>query len=160
MTLHIAVVQKGMIAMKKRKDKYGRVLKEGECVRKDGRYQFRYNGIDGKRKTVYAKTLDDLRKKEQEIQSDIYNGFCNTDKSITVDQMFVRCAASRKFLKPRSREVYEYSYGKHAKNIIGSKKICDIKYSDMILFFKYLAEEHSLSLNVMRTVYHTLAPLF
>lgn len=29
--------------MKKRKDKYGRVLKDGESLRNDGRYQYRYN---------------------------------------------------------------------------------------------------------------------
>ncbi|MBR1738532.1 MAG: integrase DNA-binding domain-containing protein [Firmicutes bacterium] len=44
MTLHAAVVRKGMTAMK-----------DVEFVHKDGRYQFRYNGIDGKRKTVYTK---------------------------------------------------------------------------------------------------------
>ena len=146
--------------MKKRKDKYGRVLKEGEGLRKDGLYQYRYNGIDGKRKTVYAKTLDALREKEQEIHSDIYNGFCNTDKGITVDQMFARCAANRQFLKPRSREVYEYCYNKHAKPVIGAKKMCDIKYSDMVLYFKYLANEQHLSLSSMRSIYHSLTPLF
>ena len=146
--------------MKKRKDKYGRVLKDGESLRNDGRYQYRYNTIDNKRKTVYARTLDELREKEQEIQNDLYNGFCTNDRNITVHQMFVRCASNRQFLKPRSREVYEFGYNKHARYIIGDRRIRDIKYSDMMMFFKYLYEEKHLGISSMRSVYHSLIPVF
>ena len=146
--------------MKKRKDKNGRALQSGEGIRKDGRYMYRYIGIDGKRKSIYAKTLDELREKEDEIQNDLYNGFCNLDKNVTVDQMFIRCAANRQFLKPRSREVYEYCYGKHAKGVLGNRKMKDIKYSDMVMFFKYLADEKHLSLSSMCSVNHALVPLF
>ena len=146
--------------MKKRKDKYGRVLKDGESLRNDGRYQYRYNTIDNKRKTVYAGTLDELREKEQEIQNDLYNGFCTNDRNITVHQMFIRCASNRQFLKPRSREVYEFGYNKHARYIIGDRHIRDIKYSDMMMFFKYLYEEKHLGISSMRSVYHSLIPVF
>lgn len=52
----------------RRKDPKGRVLKEGENYRTDGRYQYRYNWGDGKRHTVYAGTLSELREKEKIIQ--------------------------------------------------------------------------------------------
>ena len=51
----------------KRKDKKGRVLRTGESQRKDLTYQYRYTDSSGKRHTVYAPTLDGLRKKEKEI---------------------------------------------------------------------------------------------
>ena len=146
--------------MKKRKDKYGRVLKEGENLRNDGRYQYRYKTIDNKCKTVYARTLDELRIKEQEIQNDLYNGFCNSDRNITVHEMFIRCASSRQFLKPRSREVYEYCYNKHAKPILGDRQVRDIKYSDMMMFFKYMRDELHLGISTMRSVNHSLTPIF
>ncbi len=146
--------------MKRRKDKYGRVLKEGESLRKDGRYQYRYKTIDNKCKTVYARSLDQLREKEQEIQNDLYNGFCNSDKNITVHEMFIRCASSRQFLKPQTRALYEYTYNKHVRPILGDKQIRDIKYSDMVLFFKYLRDEKGLGISVMRSVNHSLTPVF
>lgn len=146
--------------MKKRKDKYGRVLKEGESLRNDGRYQYRYKTIDNKCKTVYARSLDDLRIKEQEIQNDLYNGFCTSDRNITVHEMFIRCEPNRKFLKPRSREVYEYCYNKHAKPILGDRQIRDIKYSDVMMFFKYLLDEKHLSISSLRSVNHSLTPVF
>ena len=146
--------------MKKRKDKYGRVLKEGESLRKDGRYQYRYKTIDNKCKTVYARSLDDLRVKEQEIQNDLYNGFCTADRNVTVHEMFIRCAASRQFLKPQTRSGYEYAYNKHARPILGDKRIRDIKYSDMMLFFKHMRDEQQLGVSTMRSVNHSLTPIF
>lgn len=50
-----------------RKDKKGRRLKDGESQRKDGRYQFRYTDIDGKRKCLYDLSLESLREKEKEV---------------------------------------------------------------------------------------------
>ena len=44
----------------KRKDKKGRVLRTGESQRKDLTYQYRYTDITGKRRTVYAPTLEEL----------------------------------------------------------------------------------------------------
>lgn len=53
--------------MERRKDNKGRVLKEGESQRKDGRYQYRYMDMFGKRKTIYAKDLRSLRELEEII---------------------------------------------------------------------------------------------
>ena len=44
----------------KRKDKNGRVLRTGESQRKDLTYQYRYQDVTGKRRTVYAPTLEEL----------------------------------------------------------------------------------------------------
>ena len=52
-----------------RKDHKGRKLREGESWRKDGRYSYRYTDIrSGKRLTVYAKDLPELREKESRLQ--------------------------------------------------------------------------------------------
>lgn len=57
----------------KRKDNKGRILRTGESQRDNGTYMYRYNTIKGKRKTIYAKTLKELREKEKDIDNDIYN---------------------------------------------------------------------------------------
>ena len=53
--------------MAKRKDSKGKVLEKGESQRKDGSYMYRWTDISGKRKTVYANTLNELREKELDI---------------------------------------------------------------------------------------------
>ena len=52
----------------KRKDKSRAVLRTGESQRADGTYQFRWTDSNHKRFCVYAKTLDELRYKEEQIK--------------------------------------------------------------------------------------------
>ena len=74
--------------MERRKDHKGRVLRKGESQRKDLTYMFRYNDLSGDRKCIYAKTLDELRKKEAEISKDLELGIYTTDW--TLNQIFER----------------------------------------------------------------------
>lgn len=54
----------------RRKDSKKRVLKEGEYQRSNGTYEYRWRSENGKRNNVYAKSLEELREKEAEIQRD------------------------------------------------------------------------------------------
>ncbi|NBI93056.1 hypothetical protein D3Z45_21405 [Lachnospiraceae bacterium] len=40
--------------IEKRRDKKGRVLRNGECQRKDGLYQYDYFDLNGKTKCLYS----------------------------------------------------------------------------------------------------------
>lgn len=58
----------------KRKDKSGRILRTGESQRKDFIYQYRYTDVLGKRQTIYASTLQELREKEKTVQKETDDG--------------------------------------------------------------------------------------
>lgn len=71
----------------KRKDSKGRVLRNGEVQRADGKYMFRYTDLDGTRKTIYSWRLVDtdampngkkdteaLRDMEKRINRDLDDG--------------------------------------------------------------------------------------
>lgn len=70
--------------MGRRKDNKNRVLKTGESQRKDGRYQYRFKDTMGNRVTIYANTLEDLRKKEEEINKKRLFGLKYVNGKITV----------------------------------------------------------------------------
>ena len=74
----------------KRKDNRGRILKTGESRRKDLIYQYRYTDSCGKRHTVYAPTLEELRKKEEEINRTEIDGASYHDGRITVVELLER----------------------------------------------------------------------
>ena len=74
--------------IEKRKDSKGRILKDGEIERKDGRYEYRYKGRDGKRKSIYAKNLKELREKEIVQQKEMVLGVLSD--SSTFDDIFQR----------------------------------------------------------------------
>lgn len=68
--------------MVSRKDKKGRGLRTGEQQRQeDGLYLYRYTDMTGKRQTVYASELPELRIKEKEIQKDLDDQII-TDRTI------------------------------------------------------------------------------
>ena len=66
--------------MNRRKDNKGVVLKDGESQRKNGTYDYRYVTRDGKRHSIYAKTLKELREKENQLIIDTDAGLKTINK--------------------------------------------------------------------------------
>ena len=95
--------------MKRRKDNKGRVLKEGESQRKDGTYQYRVMDDSGKRRYIYAKDLNSLRKREADIQKRLILHQSIAPKELTmadvVNQYFEMHKSS---LRPDTRTKQEY----------------------------------------------------
>ena len=50
-----------------RNKKNGSSLRKGESLRSNGGYEYRWTDANGKRHSVYASTLDELRAKEESI---------------------------------------------------------------------------------------------
>ena len=75
----------------KRKDKKGRVPRTGENQRKDLAYQYHYQDVTGKRRTVYAPTLEELRAKEDEINKAQDSGVDYNAGNVTVLELLERC---------------------------------------------------------------------
>lgn len=121
--------------MASRKDSKGRVLKQGESQRKDGRYSYRYVGLDGKRKEVYASSLNELRQKEKQIFRDSELGIRCED--ITLDECFDRYMSTKYNLRETTYCQYVSIYNYHVRGTsLGEKKIKQIHRSDMLLFCK------------------------
>ena len=72
----------------KRKDKSRAVLRTGESQRADGTYQFRWTDSNHKRFCVYAKTLDELRYKEEQIKKDKSDGIKAEARYTTVNEVY------------------------------------------------------------------------
>lgn len=125
--------------MERRKDHKGRVLRKGESQRKDLTYMFRYNDLYGERKCVYAKTLDELRKKEVEINKNLNLGIYTTDW--TLNQVFERYLEQNTKLKDRTRHKYKTEYDRWVGcKWIGKRKISSIVKSDVAKFYKEMSE--------------------
>ena len=125
--------------MERRKDNKGRVLQKGESQRSDLTYMYRYNDLDGKRKCIYGKTLDELRKKEKEISKNLDLGIYSNE--FTLNQLFERYLEQNPKLKDRTRHKYKTEYDRWvAKKWIGKKKISTIVKSDVTKFYKELSE--------------------
>lgn len=125
--------------MERRKDNKGRVLKNGESQRTDGRYTYQYNDFDGKRKNVYAKDLNELRKKEKIIESRISENIYDSDA--TLNMLFDEYIKHKGNLKERTRENYKSLWDYRVRNSIGDRKIKTINKMMIIKFLKNLQDE-------------------
>lgn len=106
-----------------RKDSKGRVLKTGESERKDGLYQYRYTEPGGQRKTIYANNLNDLRKKESEIQKLTELGVSYFEGSMTVSKLLDRYLS----LKQNLRTNTVRGYGITIKTAKRDRAFCAMK---------------------------------
>ena len=125
----------------KRKDNRGRVLKTGESQRKDLIYQYRYTDSCGKRHTVYAPTLEGLRKKEEEINRTEIDGASYHDGGITVVELLERYISLKQGVRYATTVGYSFVLNLVKKETFGQRCIRDIRPSDAKLWFMKLQRD-------------------
>ena len=125
-----------------RKDHKGRKLREGESWRKDGRYSYRYTDIrSGKRLTVYARDLPELREKEKQIAKDLEDNILTDGaiKKLTLNKLFERYMSTRE-LKESTRANYLKTWENRVKDEIGNIKVVQILPSHIKSFYSKLSK--------------------
>ena len=125
----------------KRKDKKGRVLRTGESQRKDLTYQYRYQDVTGKRRTVYAPTLEELRAKEEEINNAVNIGVDYNAGNVTVLELLERYISLKQGVRNATKVGYGFVFNLAKKEDFGHRKIRDIKTSDAKLWLMKLQKD-------------------
>ena len=128
----------------KRKDSRGRILKENEQQRADGRYMYTYKDpITGKRSFIYSWKLErsdkapagkkidlSLREKEKLIEKDLRDGISYKAGGVTVFELVERYISLKTKVRPTTRAGYKTVINVLKEDPFGKKKICDIKTSE------------------------------
>ena len=96
--------------MNRRKDNKNRVLKEGEYQRANGTYEFKWRSKTGKRHSIYAPSLEELREKELIVMRDLLDGIRFDDKNLTINDMYHRWTKLKRGLKDNTFQNYQYMY--------------------------------------------------
>ncbi len=122
----------------KRKDSKGRILRTGESQRKDLTYQYRFTDSSGKRQSVYAKDLQELRKKEAAIQKDIDDGILYCEGKITVVDLLERYIALKQGVRHATKVGYNFVLNIAKKESFCFRSINTIRTSDAKLWFMKL----------------------
>ena len=119
----------------KRRDKNGVLLRDGESQRSDGKYQFRFTDITGERRTVYANTLDDLRKKEKKIQKVVDDRLNYGEGVCNVLDLVKRYLGTKQGVRYNTQVGYNFVTNLLEKEDFCYRKIADIRVSDAKLWF-------------------------
>lgn len=132
-------------------------LRTGEYERPDGKYEYRYS-VFGKSFSVYDKTLDGLREKEQLIFSekkDINTEF--NKRTTTLNDTYALWKELKRGIRQNTYRNYCYMYEQYVKDSIGDMYVASIKKSDIKRFFNYLVDERRLkegTVEAIQTILH------
>lgn len=145
----------------KRKDSRGYLLRTGEAQRKDGRYSYSYTDRNHKRQIIYGKDLATLRKKEKDLEHDLYDGINpQMANSITVNQVFDKYMSHKHNLKGTTKTGYLYMYNHFVRDNFGRRKIATIKYSDVVDYYYSFINEKVMKASTVEQINTLLHPTF
>lgn len=144
---------------RKRKDKNGRVLRSGENQRKNGTYDFRYTDGHGKVRCIYAKTLDELRKKEEAVHRDMADGIDYAAGEITVIELVDRYMNLKRHLSHNTTRSYGTVINRIRESDFGQRKVKSVKVSDAKGFYIYLHDK-GIKRNTISIYHSVLRPSF
>ena len=132
----------------KRRDKKGRILRNGESQRKDGRYAFVYTDCYGKQKFLYSWKLEPtdslptgcrpclaLREKEKNIQRDLHDGIVPYGGNLTVLDLVQKYIGQKKGVRHNTQANYDFVINIIKKEEFGTRRIDKIKLSDAKAWF-------------------------
>ena len=108
---------------------------------------------------VYAKTLDELRYKEEQIEKDKKDGIKAEARYTTLNDIYELWKDLKRGLKNNTFENYKYMYETFVRQQIGSKTVSSLKKSDIKRFYNYLADERHLkpaTIDNIHTVLHQI----
>ena len=158
---------------KKRRDKKGRILRNGECQREDGRYQYEYVDLDGRTKYIYSWRLEPtdplpagkrkcvaLREREREIQRDIYDGIAPYGGNLTVFELAKRYIYQKNGVRPHTRSGYNTILRMLEKEPFGQLRIDKIKPSDAKYWLIKLQQEDGRGYSAIHHIRGVLRPAF
>ena len=158
----------------KKRDSKGRILRQGERQREDGRYEFRYKDVKGETRSVYSWRLTDtdsapkgkksgkaLRELEKEIARDIDDEISSfTAYRTTLNSFFDSYIETKFEIKHSTRANYKYMYKHYVHDEIGCMNIASIKYSDIKKFYIHLINDIGFKPNSMEIINTILHPIF
>lgn len=134
----------------RRKDSKGKVLRKGEYERKNGSYMYVFKGGSGKKCTIYAPTLKELRIKEDEVTKDVLDGIDPDGARATLNEMYARWKSSRKLdvevgaLRHSTYRNYCYMYEQFVMGDFGNAKLKDVTPAKVEAFYKFLITQRGL----------------
>lgn len=154
-----------------RRDSKHRVLRAGESVRADGKYQFKYH-VAGKPKFVYSWRLEptdklpagkkpclSLRELEKQIGFDLETQLDPLKKNMTVMELVERYLSTKTGARPNTVANYNFVKNNLKKEDFGGKKIAHVKTSDAKLFLIKLQNDGK-GYSTVKTVRGVLRPAF
>ncbi len=155
-----------------RRDKKHRVLRNGESIRADGKYQFKYY-VNGKPKFLYSWRLVptdplpqgkraglSLREQEKKLGRDLESQIDPGARNMTVMELVERYLETRIGVRGNTKTSYNFVKNCLLQEDFSARHIKDIRTSDAKLFLIKLQKEENKGYSSVKTIRGVLRPAF
>ena len=135
-------------------------LKTGESQRKNGTFSYSWKDRTGKRRYVYAKTIQELRQKEEEIARDLFDGIVHSRADLTINSYYeiwkkIKTGVRASYFASCTR-TYEY----YIEPTLGKTMLKNVTYSMVVMFLENLAKSRNLRYGTLRNIVLVLSMVF
>lgn len=135
-------------------------LKRGESQRPNGTYMFRWTTKNGERRSIYAPTLDELRKQEEQIVVDRHDGLKETAADATINDLYKLWVELKRGIKDSTMKNYMYMYRTFVAGTFGKNRIVQIKKSDVKKFYNSLIDGKRMRVSTLENIHNVLRQIF
>lgn len=146
--------------IKRRKDSKGVVLREGEYQKKENLYEFRWTDKIGKRRSIYASDLTNLRNKQKEILRNTLDGIDENGLNLTINDVYKKWKKIKRGIKDNTFRNYVYMYEQYVYSEFGKLKIVQVKRTDVRSFYNNLKEKQGLKVSTIDCIHTVLLQVF
>ena len=156
----------------KRRDNRGRILRNGEIQKADGRYRYKYTDVFGETRYVYSWRLDkndstpsgkkrelSLREKEKQIAADIFDKIVPEGGKLTVVELVEKYVSLKTGVRPSTEASYRTVINILKKDNFGRQRIDKVKLSDAKVWLIQL-QKNGRGFSTIRTIRGVLRPAF
>ena len=127
-------------------------LRKGEYQRPNNTFEYRWKDKFGKNHVVYAKTLPELRKKEEDITRDILDGIDYSKLDLTINDYFEIWKRIKVGIRETTFVSYVRTYERYVEPTFGKLKLKNVSFSDVALFYTKLSVEKGLNFNSINNI--------
>ena len=127
-------------------------LRKGEYQRSNKTFQYSWYDKSGRRHYVYAKTLPELRKKEDELLRMRLDGIDYSKLNSTVNSYFELWKKVKTGIRETTYASYVRYYERYIEPEFGKMKLKDVTYSTVVMFLKDMAERRGLGFGSIRNI--------
>ena len=145
---------------KPRYDKRRYALQKGEYQRANGMYEYKWTDAYGKRHSIYAMDLDDLRIKEQKIELNKLEGIKEPPTTLTVEKLYETWKMLKRGIKQSTSSGYVYVFDSLIRPSFGKKRVVQVKRTDVRAFYISLLDERCVSMGTVENVHNVLQQVF
>ena len=157
----------------KRRDNKNRILRENELQKPDGRYEYRYVGADGVRRSVYSWRLTTtdktppvkrdkppLRKMEEEITKDLMDGLAAQADNLTVYDLCEKYILTKINVTKNTQAQYKTVLNVLRKHSFGKRKIKTVRTMEAKEFLIRLQQDEHRGYSSIHNIRGVLRPAF